>query len=132
MLRGAGATRVRAPIPRSQSPRTRRTRTVPHPIHGPGEITSTTGYGSVFRVFCNAEILNSWMGKKKNLNWIRGGGGLDFSVLCSILLHLPPLRFLCVGECWDRTQDSCDFRRSNQSARSHPHSARSHPIGYEL
>jgi hypothetical protein len=24
----------------------------------------------------------------------------------SILLHLPPLRFHCVGGCWDRTQDS--------------------------
>jgi hypothetical protein len=31
-----------------------------------------------------------------------------FSVLYSTLLHLPPL-FHCVGRCWDRTQDSCDF-----------------------
>jgi hypothetical protein len=23
--------------------------------------------------------------------------------------HLPPLRFHCVGGCWDRTQDSCDY-----------------------
>ena len=30
-------------------------------------------------------------------------------VLYSTLLHLPPLRFHCVGECWDRTQDCCDF-----------------------
>jgi hypothetical protein len=30
-------------------------------------------------------------------------------VLYSTLLHLPPLRFHCVGGCWDRTQDSCDF-----------------------
>jgi hypothetical protein len=29
-------------------------------------------------------------------------------VLHSTLLHLPPLRFHCVGGCWDRTQDSCD------------------------
>ncbi len=26
----------------------------------------------------------------------------------STLLHLPPLRFHCVGGCWDRTQDICD------------------------
>ncbi len=25
----------------------------------------------------------------------------------STLLHLPPLRFHCVGGCWDRTQDNC-------------------------
>ncbi len=30
-------------------------------------------------------------------------------VLYSTLLHLPPLRFHCVGECWDRTQESCDL-----------------------
>jgi hypothetical protein len=23
--------------------------------------------------------------------------------------HLPPLRFHCVGGCWDRTQDCCNF-----------------------
>ncbi len=38
------------------------------------------------------------------------GDFLDFLiVLYSTLLHLPPLRFHCVGECWDRTQDCCDF-----------------------
>ncbi len=32
------------------------------------------------------------------------GGFLDFlKVLYSTLLHLPPLRFHCVGGCWDRT-----------------------------
>jgi len=31
--------------------------------------------------------------------------GLDFYVLYATLLHLPPLRFQCVGGCWDRTQD---------------------------
>ncbi len=25
------------------------------------------------------------------------------------LFHLPPLRFRCVGECWDWTRDSCGF-----------------------
>jgi hypothetical protein len=30
-------------------------------------------------------------------------------VLNSTLLHLPPLRFHCVGECWDRIQDCCEL-----------------------
>jgi hypothetical protein len=25
------------------------------------------------------------------------------------VLHLPALTFYCVGGCWDRTQDSCDY-----------------------
>jgi hypothetical protein len=36
------------------------------------------------------------------------------------LLQLPPLRFHCVGGCWDQTQDRCDIRCSNHSNRSHP------------
>jgi hypothetical protein len=52
-------------------------------------------------------------------------------VLYSTLLHLPPLRFHCVGGCWDWTQDCCDIvsavKRSNHSTRSHPHTATSHP-----
>jgi hypothetical protein len=42
-------------------------------------------------------------------------GSVSFSTICEVsvlyltLLHLPLLRFHCVGECWDRTQDSCDF-----------------------
>jgi hypothetical protein len=35
---------------------------------------------------------------------------LIFSVLYSTLLHLPHLRFHCVEESWDLTQDSCDDR----------------------
>jgi hypothetical protein len=35
------------------------------------------------------------------------GGFLDFFVLYSTLLHLPPLRFHCADGCWDRTQDRC-------------------------
>jgi hypothetical protein len=27
-----------------------------------------------------------------------------FDVLFSTLLHLPPLRFQCIGGCWDQTQ----------------------------
>jgi hypothetical protein len=32
-----------------------------------------------------------------------------FFVRYSTRLHLPPLRLYCVGESWDRTQDSCDY-----------------------
>jgi hypothetical protein len=50
-----------------------------------------------------------------------------FYVMYSTLFHLPSLRFHCVGGCWDRTQDSCDYgidcQRLYHSARSHPHSS---------
>jgi hypothetical protein len=64
-------------------------------------------------------------------------------LLYSTLLSRPPLRFHCVGGCWDRTQDSCDFgiccqtlyphfmhfrpHLNNNSATSHPHLTTSHP-----
>jgi hypothetical protein len=35
--------------------------------------------------------------------------GIFFYVLYSALLHLPPLRFHCVGGCWDGTQDCCSI-----------------------
>ncbi len=39
--------------------------------------------------------------------WIKGFFGFFvMHQLYSTLLHLPPLRFHCVGGCWDRTQDS--------------------------
>jgi hypothetical protein len=31
------------------------------------------------------------------------------------LLHLPPLRFHCVGGCWDRTQDCYDYGTGSQT-----------------
>ncbi len=34
---------------------------------------------------------------------------LVFLVLYSTLLYLPPLRFYCIGGCWDRTEDSWDY-----------------------
>ncbi len=39
------------------------------------------------------------------------------SILCTIFktAHLPPLRFHCVGGCWDRTQDCCDFGIGSQT-----------------
>jgi hypothetical protein len=56
-----------------------------------------------------------------------------FYVQYSTLLHLPPHRFHCVGEnagIEPRTvaTTALAIRRSNNSARSHPHSARSHPL----
>ncbi len=64
-------------------------------------------------------------------------------VLYSTLLHLPPLGFHCVGGCWDRTQDSCDYGigcqtlRSSHSATSQQRAAKSyharlHLIHYRL
>jgi hypothetical protein len=50
--------------------------------------------------------------KKKIFFFLSKGRFFEFfSFLCTIstLLLLPPLRFHCVGGCWDRTQDSCDY-----------------------
>jgi hypothetical protein len=41
--------------------------------------------------------------------------GFYCKVRYSTLLHLPPLRFHCVGGCWDRTEDSCDFGIDSQT-----------------
>jgi hypothetical protein len=43
---------------------------------------------------------------KINGNWFEF---ISFYVRYSTLLYPPPLRFRCVGGCWDRTQDCCDF-----------------------
>ncbi len=48
------------------------------------------------------------------------------TVLYSTLLHLPPLRFHCVGGWRNRTQDICAFGIWLSDALNH--SARSHPI----
>jgi len=42
---------------------------------------------------------------------VKGGvlAFFSFYVRYSTLLNLPPLRFHCVGGCWDRIQDSCDY-----------------------
>ncbi len=46
---------------------------------------------------------------------------LVFYVRYSTLIHLPTLRFHCVGGCWGRTQDCSDFGICSQTlARSHP------------
>jgi hypothetical protein len=46
------------------------------------------------------------------------GGFFGFYLLFlrySTLLLLPPLRFYCVGGCWDRTQDGCDVDIDSQT-----------------
>jgi hypothetical protein len=71
----------------------------------------------LFQVFCA-------LGYGRQLE---GGFFLFFTfyVLYPTMLHLPPLRFHCVGGCWDRkTQDCCAFgigsqTHSNHSAKSH-------------
>ncbi len=48
----------------------------------------------------------------RNRRWKKSTGGfflIFFYVMYSTWLHLPPLRFHCVGGCWGRTQDCCDF-----------------------
>jgi hypothetical protein len=63
---------------------------------------------------------------------IRGIFWIFLNELYLTLLHLPSLRFHCVGGCWDRTQGRCDFgigsetlrttrRDLNHSARFHRH-----------
>jgi hypothetical protein len=42
-------------------------------------------------------------------------GFFFFYVRYSTLLHLPPLRFHCVGGCWDIIQDCCDFGIDSQT-----------------
>ena len=54
---------------------------------------------------------------------------LDFFIFMYVIQHsfiCRPFRVHCVGGCWDRTQDCCDFgidryKRYNHSARSPPH-----------
>ncbi len=43
--------------------------------------------------------------------------GFFFYVLYSTLLHLPPLRFHCVGGCWDRTMDEWTIKTPNPICR---------------
>ncbi len=61
----------------------------------------------------------------KSLHMIFNGFVWSFSFLYSTLLHLPLLRFICAGGCWDQNQDCCDFCIDSQmfihnSALSHP------------
>jgi hypothetical protein len=46
-----------------------------------------------------------WMWRRDSYRW---EAVTLFNLLYLTLLHLPPLRFHCVGGCWDRTQDYCN------------------------
>ncbi len=54
-------------------------------------------------------IIIKSIGKKKYI------GFFSFNVSYSTLLNLPPLRLHCVGGCWDRTQDCCNFGIDSQT-----------------
>jgi len=46
---------------------------------------------------------------------IRWADVSNYIFFFSTLFHLPPFRFHCVGGCWDRTQDCCDFCIDSQT-----------------
>ncbi len=54
-----------------------------------------------------------WSGLRReacgNIVFLKGDIFGFFYVQYSTLLHLPPLRLHCVGECLDPTQDSCNY-----------------------
>ncbi len=75
------------------------------PPPAPVSLFPTTGKGAVFlsilvpEIFFTGELFLIFL----------------FYVHYSTLLHLPPLRFHCVGGCRDRTQDCCDFGIDSQT-----------------
>jgi hypothetical protein len=38
-----------------------------------------------------------------------------FKIRYSTLLHLPPIRFHCIGGCWERAYDCSDFGIDSQT-----------------
>jgi hypothetical protein len=72
--------------------------------------------------------------RKAKLNKINRGKNICYvRVLYSTLLHLPTLRFHCVGRCRDRTEDCCDFGSDALTIRLDLiYSARSHPPRLDL
>ncbi len=66
--------------------------------------------------FVEAKKYNTCKAQNKLFFLISDG---DFLFVCTLLnTHLPPLRLHCVGGCWDRTQDCCDFGISSQTLTS--------------
>ncbi len=66
-------------------------------------------------VFLNRSNAVNVFSVRYSLICYRGIIKFVFHVLYSTLLHLPPLRFHCVGGCWDRSQDCCDFGTGSQT-----------------
>ncbi len=59
-----------------------------------------------------------FVSRQKCQEFCLNGGFFEFFffyVLHTTLLHLPPLRSHCIGGCWDRTQDCCDFGIGSQT-----------------
>jgi hypothetical protein len=69
----------------------------------------------LYRVFY--AILTFLYVTKVRTNSLLKRGFFYFYVRYTTLLHVPPLRFHCVGGCWDRTQDccECDFGIDSQT-----------------
>jgi hypothetical protein len=59
------------------------------------KVTHDNGIMNSFRTTCLKQFLT--------------GGLMHLLELYSTLLHLPPLRINCVRECWDLSQNCCDF-----------------------
>jgi hypothetical protein len=57
----------------------------------------------------NHKLGSYYYRKIPHISNVKGGFFYVFYTIYSTLLHLPPLRIHCVGGCWDRTQDSCDY-----------------------
>ncbi len=72
----------------------------------------------------------NWEKKQPAKNFEKGDFWIFF-FLCTVLQYIQHcfIRFPWVGECWDRTQDCCDFGTDSQTV--YTKEARSHPqLGY--
>jgi hypothetical protein len=82
-----------------------------HGIQPDGQMPSDASIGQAddsFNTFFSEELFKFLL--KEEFFWI-----FSFYVRYSTLLHLPPLRFHCVGGCRDRTWDSCDYGSGYQT-----------------
>ncbi len=101
--RSCGRRRSSSP-PSSCRPRRRPTRSRPSPRE--------TGTTARQLIHCKKGQRFSRPPSRHVSNQTQRGIFLDFFFFCvrySRQLHLPPLRFHCVGGCWDRTQGRCDY-----------------------
>jgi hypothetical protein len=72
-----------------------------------------SGLGSVYHLLHTLGSDRTGTDEVSVLRIYKTGGFFGFFylryVLYSTLLHLPPLRFQCVGGCWNQNQDCSDF-----------------------
>ncbi len=94
-----------------------------HPLARPQETSSSPGCSKMSRCpGCTAPRSSCPLRKKHHVTHKKTGGffwNFFLYVLYSTLLHVPPLRFHCVGGCWDWTQDCCDFGIGSQMLYNH-------------